>query len=57
MEAGDILNRPNLAAALAAKIEEVPDGVTVSRKKNAAKGPPLEIKIDNYSPGELSIAS
>jgi len=54
VKAEDIVNRPNLAVVLAARIEEVPDGVNVSRKRNnATKGSPLEIKIDNYnSPGE-----
>ncbi|XP_024379243.1 syntaxin-71 isoform X4 [Physcomitrium patens] len=48
----EILTRPNMALALSARIEEVPDGVSVSKKK-VAKGTPLEIKIDNYSPEDI----
>lgn len=48
----EILTRPNMAMALAARIEEVPDSVTAARKKNVARGQPLEIRIDNYSSGE-----
>ncbi|KAG0571559.1 hypothetical protein KC19_VG022000 [Ceratodon purpureus] len=51
--AEEILTRPSMALALAARIEEVPDGVNAIRKKNPANGQPLEIRIDNYSPDDI----
>ena len=52
MKAEDIVARPDMALALAARIEQIPEGATAIRKKNVAKGQTLEIKIDNYSAGE-----
>lgn len=51
VKAEDLATRPDLALALAAKIEEVPDGITMGRRRNSVKGSPLEIKIDAVSPG------
>jgi hypothetical protein len=55
VKAEEILARPNMALALAARIEEVPEGATAIRKKKVTKGQPLEIRIDNYSPGESPV--
>lgn len=50
--------RPDLVEALAERVEDIPEGITVNRSSNmwggkAGISKPMEIKVDSMHPGQF----